>query len=347
MSFDTDSASESAVQNISTSIARPNYSDLLDLIWGSLPNGGSELSVFAILDGAKNHKIYSFVHNSGLASSCLFSGKMSYAMTRAAPHVVELERYHPSTLELLELMWGNRCGIIVTADKAKGMKGVRNHCRRISKVMSPAKRPLYFRFYDPEILKVMLPVCAVEEVQYLTGPMNHIFLEKTGSSEVACHTMYRDAVSGAIAEKLLTSAELLDYYEPFVPFSYGKYFQLQQAHMDAFDKKADLDFFKVIFAKYCRVYDEDTNAKISVNGKPYSLAAYFWRCYPKAVEYKLETAQQFAVFFHLIKQYGWNFWVKPEYQWIESLLSEPRPPEIRIAKIEKQLSKNLMERLWS
>ena len=37
--------------------------------------------------------------------------------------------------------------------------------------------PLYFRFYDPRVLRIYLPTCNESELQTVFGPVNHFYVE--------------------------------------------------------------------------------------------------------------------------------------------------------------------------
>ncbi len=38
-------------------------------------------------------------------------------------------------------------------------------------------KPLYFRYYDPRVLRAYLPTCNESELQTVFGPVNHYYAE--------------------------------------------------------------------------------------------------------------------------------------------------------------------------
>lgn len=168
----------------SQSILAPNapaVSAIVDELWRSDQNGDVP-TVFALLDGARNRRIEPLVHNSGLENDCLFSGNMSYALRRAAPHIVKLERDAPFTENILQLAWGQSWGIFAIAENGQKLSNVRNRFRRIARVQGPNGEKLTFRYYDPRVMRVFLPTCMNPELQQIFGPLQYIMVENESAS---------------------------------------------------------------------------------------------------------------------------------------------------------------------
>lgn len=322
---------------------------LADQLWKVADSTGLGRSVYMVLDGAKSTKIYPMINNSGLESTCLFSGSLSYSLTRAAPHLVKLTKESDFLVHILEVSGGEAWGVILFADAQTDTSNVRNHCRRIANVTGVNGKSLYFRYYDPSISQSLLPVCSIDELTTLFGPIQYfITMINSGDADWQWSAMYRSIEGdGQLETQLMKESEPLSAATPFKSFSYIRPFQLRQAHMDVFEKKADLSFFKKIMQTYTKCYEPNPNLTFKIDNTPYNLAGYLWRCYPKGVEYKLESAYDFSVFFHLCRSYGWAFWEKEKYKWVTDLLNLPRPSEVRISKIERELSNQLVKRIWS
>lgn len=320
----------------------------LQSLWSCAAAQEKQCSVYTILDGAKNTKIHPMINNSGLESVCLFEGKLEYAQLRSAPHIVRLEKHHDFSQELVDKAWARNWGIFVIAETESGISALRKHCRRMARVLGPNGKPLYFRYYDPSILFTILPVCSSEEVSALLGPFLYVFAGMEADEEAGWTVIYREANTAELRQQQnIIDSSTLEPAEIFSAARRTNLFQLRQAHMDVFEKKADLDFFKRIFARYLRCYNDKPGKTFVIDKHSYNLINYLWRCYPKGVEYKLENAYNFMVFFDLASQFGWAFWDKPEYAWATELLELPRPAVVRIAKLERRISSKRMERFWS
>ena len=84
-----------------------------------------------------------------------------------APYLVRL----PGDSRLLEALiaqgWGKHWGIFVVS--ATDFKTLRKHFRTFLMVNSPEGDRLYFRYYDPRVLRVYLPTCNAEETNFVFG----------------------------------------------------------------------------------------------------------------------------------------------------------------------------------
>lgn len=155
-----------------------------DQLW--LPNNNGETPiVYAILDGARDKKIEPLVRTGELKSSCLYEGKLTYAMAVSAPYIVRLEKHHPQTTEILLQGWGNSWGIFAITYPPATLAGVRRNCRKMAKVQSPNGKKLLFRYYDPRVLRVYLPHCNTEQAQKVFGPTTEYIIE--GQSAKTIH----------------------------------------------------------------------------------------------------------------------------------------------------------------
>lgn len=149
---------------------------ICEQLWAALPNGQTP-NIYAVLDGARNRRIEPLLNNGTLEHACLYSGRLSYAMQRAAPHIVKLEKGHPQTRKIIRMGWGNSWGIFAICQPTVSMVAVRNNCRRISRVESPEGKILIFRYYDPRVLRLFLPTCTPEELAALFGPTSDYICE--------------------------------------------------------------------------------------------------------------------------------------------------------------------------
>jgi hypothetical protein len=83
--------------------------------------------------------------------------------------LVRLPGNSPLLETLIHQGWGKHWGIFVVS--ADDFKAVRKHFRTFLMVKSPEGERLYFRYYDPRVLRVYLPTCNLEEIDYVFGPV--------------------------------------------------------------------------------------------------------------------------------------------------------------------------------
>jgi hypothetical protein len=125
--------------------------------------------LYAILDAARDPRVLAVLRNSNERYQSLYEGLKGEVLALFAPYLVEL----PSKSSLIETLvregWGKSWGIFLQS--GAGFKETRRHFRHFLLVKTEDGRDLYFRFYDPRVLRVFLPTCTGLEVAEFFGPV--------------------------------------------------------------------------------------------------------------------------------------------------------------------------------
>jgi len=132
-------------------------------------------AVYAVLDGARDNRIYRAVYDSRLEYECLFAGELSHDLTLAAPYLVRLDVRSPFTRWLVEEGWGRSFGIF--AWTRADTEALRRHFRRLLQIKDESGKKLYFRYYDPRVLRIYLPTCTAAELREVLGPVGRLLAE--------------------------------------------------------------------------------------------------------------------------------------------------------------------------
>jgi Domain of unknown function (DUF4123) len=125
------------------------------------------VNMWAVLDGAKDQRIYNLVSRCYLDKCCLFAGELSPELERAAPHLVQISPRDSVSDSLLTLGWGRAWGIFIQSDDS--IRTLRRHLRTLLRVKDEAGRYLLFRYYDPRVLRIYLPTCLDHELKSMFG----------------------------------------------------------------------------------------------------------------------------------------------------------------------------------
>src|SRR5687767_6625481 len=159
----------------------PLRQQILDRLW---PAGMSaRTNVFAIVDGARNARIYGAVDGTRLEKQCLFSGTLPWQLQMTAPYLVQLERENRLTAFLIDNGWGDSWGIFLRSETSFDL--LRKHLRGFLRVRDEGGRRLLFRFYDPRVLRIYLPTCWPKELETLFGPVDCYLVEgEDGAAEM-------------------------------------------------------------------------------------------------------------------------------------------------------------------
>lgn len=134
-------------------------------------------SVYAVLDGASVPELPQVLWENQPENICLYRGELEPDMAAVAPYLVRLEYDHRFTKLVCEEGWGNHWGIFVLTPAEVDIRTLRNHFRRFLMVYDPDGKLIYFRYYDPRVLRVYLPTCSVQELGLVFGPVGSIITE--------------------------------------------------------------------------------------------------------------------------------------------------------------------------
>lgn len=140
-----------------------------------------ETVAYAILDGASVPDLPRILERFEVEAECLFRGELESDVALAAPYLMALQPDDPFTEWLLQEGWGQHWGIFAVSKI--GLRELRMHLRTLLKVYGPDLKPLYFRYYDPRVLRAYLPTCNGDELRTLFGPV-HAYLAEGENPQV-------------------------------------------------------------------------------------------------------------------------------------------------------------------
>ncbi len=134
------------------------------------------LTVYAVLDGAAIPDLIDQLYaDGGPEFACLYRGQIAPDLAHCAPYLVVLAPGSSFTRWLLAEGWGKHWGIFATA--TADFKAMQKHFRTFLMVKDPEGKQLYFRYYDPRVLRVYLPTCNRSESATVFGPIRHYMAE--------------------------------------------------------------------------------------------------------------------------------------------------------------------------
>ncbi len=156
----------------------------------------SRQPLYAILDAARDPLILALVLQSELKYQSLYEGAKGEQLMAAAPYLVELPPDTPFLNKLIDQGWGNSWGVYLTSSAS--FEDIRKNFRRFLMVETPEKKQVYFRYYDPRVLRVFLPTCTPDEATQFFGPVQSFFVE---DKTAALMLVFESGKSGAAIER--------------------------------------------------------------------------------------------------------------------------------------------------
>jgi hypothetical protein len=156
------------------------------LFEGLLTEEGQELC--AMLDGASVPGLLERLDSDpSLEVECLFQGELEPDMAEVAPYLVKLELGSEFTEWVVGTGWGLHWGSYVTS--RQGFRRLRNHLRALTLIYRRDGTPLYFRYYDPRVLRVFLPTCSPAQLKQMFGPVDAFVAESEAGDAVSIYRL--------------------------------------------------------------------------------------------------------------------------------------------------------------
>jgi hypothetical protein len=145
-------------------------------VQGRLWQEAGDRPAYAILDGAQNELLVGALHEPGAPPwRCLFTGELEPDVAVVAPYLVELEYSAAFTRRLLAEGWGQNWGVFLTSPIP--LAPLWRHLRSQVLVYGPTLDPMFFRYYDPRVLRSFLPTCTPAQLAEFFGPVGFFIAE--------------------------------------------------------------------------------------------------------------------------------------------------------------------------
>ena len=139
-------------------------------------NSSAAPHTFAVLDGAANEGLLDALYGSnGPKFECLFTGDLAPDMAMVAPYLAEMNEGSDFARWAVEGGWGEHWGLFVLSRVE--LPELWRHLRSLTRIYDPDGKPLFFRFYDPRVLRLFLPTCNAEQLQVIFGPVDRFIVE--------------------------------------------------------------------------------------------------------------------------------------------------------------------------
>ena len=132
-------------------------------------------ALYGVFDGASIPNLAALLSGHAVANVCLLPGDLDPELAEAAPYLAQLDAHSELARLFLTQGLGRHWGVLATS--GADLRALRMHFRGLLSVWDPDGRPLFFRYYDPRVLRVFLPTCNADELQIVFGPVTAYYAE--------------------------------------------------------------------------------------------------------------------------------------------------------------------------
>ena len=131
--------------------------------------------LFALLDAARDQMVLPVLMRAEERYQSLYEGDKGEEIAAYGPYLVALPTGSPLRKTLARDAWGESWGVYLTSSRP--FEEVRKHFRHFLMVRTEDGKSLYFRFYDPRVLRIFLPTCDAGELRQFFGPVDSYLME--------------------------------------------------------------------------------------------------------------------------------------------------------------------------
>jgi hypothetical protein len=148
--------------------------------------------LYAVLDAAQDRRVRQLCHESVDETRSLYEGAKGEGLADVAPYLVRFEEGSELLARVIEEGWGRSWGVFLTSRAP--FKAVRRQLRRFLIVEGEASRQrLYFRYYDPRVLRAFMPLATVRQKDEIFADVIDAFVAEGERGEVETFAPIRAA----------------------------------------------------------------------------------------------------------------------------------------------------------
>jgi pSer/pThr/pTyr-binding forkhead associated (FHA) protein len=131
--------------------------------------------LYALLDASREPSVLKVILESKEEYQSLYEGPQGAQLAHFAPYLIRVPQDSSLLDTLVQQAWSKSWGVFLTCDKP--LKDLRTHFRHFLTVKLPDGQQVYFRYYDPRVLRLFLPTCFPEETTQFFGPVKQFLME--------------------------------------------------------------------------------------------------------------------------------------------------------------------------
>jgi hypothetical protein len=139
-------------------------------------------SNYLLFDAARADKALFEAQEKNPDNRSLYLGTAQEELFGVAPYLFNLKNQHDFKQWFMEHGWNNHWGLMLQSEAP--FDEIFKHCRKFLLVKKEDGEQLYFRFYDPRVLRVFLPTCDRQQLNEFFGPVKCFITEDENPENV-------------------------------------------------------------------------------------------------------------------------------------------------------------------
>lgn len=132
--------------------------------------------LYGIFDAAQTTRVVDILRTHRDEYDSLFEGIKRETLADVAPYIVHFTEHSRALLSLLSEGWGNAWGVYFEAGSS--LADLKKHFRKLLLVTrETTNEPMYFRFYDPRVMRRFAPLLSERQRWLLFGDVEQFIVE--------------------------------------------------------------------------------------------------------------------------------------------------------------------------
>lgn len=134
---------------------------------------------YILLDAARMDDAIDKAHELNKTGKTLYSAKNQNTLLNVSPYLFNYESETEFSKWHAVNGWGNSWGVYILC--FSDFESLHKHFRKFIIIKTEDGEEMYFRFYDPRVLRVFLPTCDVDQLKEFFGPVKAYLMEDEDS----------------------------------------------------------------------------------------------------------------------------------------------------------------------
>ena len=130
---------------------------------------------FLLLDAARVEDNIRIARELNSSNVSIYKGTIDEELNDIAPFLFTYNDDSEFATWYFKNGWGNSWGLIIESEYQ--IEETLNHFQKILIVKTEDDQEIYFRFYDPRVLRIFLPTCDSNQLKELFGPVECFICE--------------------------------------------------------------------------------------------------------------------------------------------------------------------------
>ncbi|MDE2430958.1 MAG: DUF4123 domain-containing protein [Burkholderiales bacterium] len=158
--------------------------------------------MYLLIDAARIRDKMPWLRENGQKHDSLYRGLSEEELSEVGPWLFEFPGGDAFASKVFHEGWGESWGVLLETEA--DFETCWRHFRKFLIVKTEEGEELYFRFYDPRVLKIFLPTCDEAQLREFFGPVNRFIVEGDSNEDAIAFALR----NGELEQTMMSAASI-------------------------------------------------------------------------------------------------------------------------------------------